>query len=257
MKKTRICLLAIVSAATLSACGKKSETPASPDAATATAGALGEAAAKAAETAKVNALPKPDLGKPLSEYQELKGGQQLMFMYVAASRMPPDFEKMAETYSREYRETSDTFRQHDLMTAIKPQLEQGIAQATAAPYAWVSLENTSLQPYDFERKGFAVDEFSGSTVRYFNDASYYRYSWVNKDQLLFAPVADENVARELESMRTKWNNKPQLKVYFFAQSADLNNNWVNAYVTRVQITDKTGKVLVDYGPDQTKAAGSN
>ena len=63
------------------------------------------------------------------------------------------------------------------------------------------------------------------------------------------PVADEATARQIEAMRSKYDNTPRLKVYFFAQSADLDNQRVNALVTRVQITDKSGRLLAEYGPD--------
>ena len=58
----------------------------------------------------------------------------------------------------------------------------------------------------------------------------------------------EATARELEALRGKWDRKPHLKVFFFAQSADLNAQKVNAYVTHVQVTDRTGRVLAEYGP---------
>ena len=192
-------------------------------------------------------LPQPDPARPLASYPELKSGQQVMFLYAAASRLPPDFEKMAEAYSSEYRSTSDAFRKNDLMKAIKPQIEQEIAAAVAQPYAWVELDDTDLESYDFGRKGFSVGEFSSDHHRYFRDVYTYSYSWANRGAVVFMPVADETLAREIEAMRTQWNNKPRLKVFFFAQSADLNNQRVNAVVTRVQVTDRKGRVLAEYG----------
>lgn len=50
-------------------------------------------------------------------------------------------------------------------------------------------------------------------------------------------------------MRTGYNDRPQLKVHFFAQSADLSDQKVNAVVTHVQIIDESGRVLAGYGPD--------
>lgn len=246
MTKTTLHLTTFAATLLLAACGggKDEATNTTPP-----AGSLLEAAKeKGTETAKQNALPKPDANKPLSSYPELTSGQQVMFMYAAASKLPPDFEKMAEVYSREYRQSSDAFRRNDLLQAIKPQIEQGIAQAAAHPYAWVELEDAQLQGYDFQRKGFVVDEFGGSISRYFNDVPQYTYTWINRDQLAFVPVADEATARELEALRGKWDRKPHLKVFFFAQSADLNAQKVNAYVTHVQVTDRTGRVLAEYGP---------
>ncbi len=205
------------------------------------------------ETARARSesgIPTPDADKPPGSYPELKSGEQIMFLYVAASRLPPDYAKLADAYSREYRNTSDSFRKNDLLQAIKPQLEKKIAEAAASPYAWMQAnEGNVLGAYDFTRKGFPVNEFDHDGNRYFHDNSAYRLSWANRDQVRFAPVADEAVARQLESMRTQYDNPPQLKVYFFAQDANLNEQTVHAVVTRVQITDRAGKVIVEYGPD--------
>jgi hypothetical protein len=250
MRYSHVYLLSLACCAALSACkGETAEATTDQPDAPAAGSLLDTASQKAVVAAKAASIPQPDLARPLADYTELKDGQQLMFLYVAASRLPPDFDKLADSYSQEYRGTSDTFRKHDLLEALKPQLQQGIAQAAGSPYAWVELDDAGLEPYDFERKGFPVGEFAdGDRYRYFNNASNYHYSWANHDQVRFAPVADEAVARQLESMRTKWNEKPRLKVFFFAQSADLNSTSVNAHVTRVQIVDRSGQVLAEYGP---------
>ena len=118
------------------------------------------------------------------------------------------------------------------------------------PYGWMDIDDSdNLGAYDFERKGFPIDEFESERYRYINDAYQYKLSWANHGQVAFAPVPDEAVARQLEAMRTNYSDKPKLKIFFFAQSADLNEQKVNAIVTRVQITDKSGRVLAEYGPD--------
>lgn len=228
------------------------------------------------------ALPQPDPNKPLSAYSEVSSGQDVMFLYAATSQTPPDFEDLAQTFSPEYRQTIDAFGKNDLMQTIKPQLEQGIAKAAAASYAWVDIGDARLESYDFERQGFTVGEFTQDIDRYFSDAGSYTYQWVNRDQVAFAPVDDEALARKLEAMQTTTDSlqrvqdiarqmeelarggslempppqHPHLRVYFFAQSADLNNQRVNAVVTRVQITDHSGDVLFEYGPGESIPASS-
>ena len=199
----------------------------------------------AAEQA-ASGLPQPDMKKPLSSYPELQSGQQIMFLYVAASKLPPDYPKLAEWISDDYRMTSDNFRKNDLLSALKPQMEQKIKQAEANPYAWMQVDGVSLEPYDFERKGFSVGEFAGNQERYFYDVSQYRLRWANADQVQFVSVPDEAKAREIETLRSQYVVKA--KVYFFAQSADLNSRIVQAYVTHVVITDQSGRMLVEYGP---------
>ena len=265
MTQNLLRMAALAAAIALTACGGNGD--ASTDAEAAVSG-----------TARA-ALAQPDPNKPLSSYRELTSGQDLMFLYVAASKMPPDFEKLAETFSPEYRQTIDAFGKNDLMQTIKPQLEQGIAEAAATPYAWVDIDDADLESYDFERQGFTVGEFTRDINRYFSDAGSYTYQWVNRNQVAFAPVADEALARQLEAMQTTTDSgqrmrdiarhieemgrggplelpppqNPHLRVYFFAQSVDLNDQRLYALVTRVQITDHSGNVLFEYGPDTNAA----
>ena len=251
--------IAILAVLALSAC-KKDDTEASPEGASSPSGLLGNATAEATAKAKAAeakaSLPQPDAAKPLAAYTKLESGNQIMFLYVAASKLPPDYAKLASAYSKEFRDTSDAFRQNDLLQAIKPQLEQKIAQASADPYGWMEVDDARLGAYDFQRKGFPVGEFEDGRYRYFNDAYDYKIGWANYSQLAFAPVADEAIARQLESMRTGYSNTPRLKIYFFAQGADLDNERVNALVTHVQITDKSGRVLAEYGPDGSASVES-
>lgn len=240
----------------LPACKKDDGATASNDVA-APSGLLGAAADQAKASAASAALPQPNPDKPLSSYPELNSGNQIMFLYVAASKLPPDYTKLAESYSSEYRSTIDTFRKSDLLQAIKPQLDQKIALANATPYGWMQIDQANLGPYDFERKGFPIGEFNDDTYRYFNDNSSYKIGWANFRQVSFAPVIDEGTARRIEAMRSDWSNTPRLKVYFFAQSADLDNERVNALVTHVQITDKSGRVLTEYGPDGSTTVSTN
>lgn len=250
--------LALLTALALCGC-KKDESKSNAPAPTGLLGQATEKAKQAKTAAKLEAaLPQPDASKPLSSYPELKSGQQIMFLYVAASKLPPDFEKLAESFSQEYRETNDSFRKNDLMQAIKPQLAEKIALAKAAPYGWMEVDDSdNLGAYDFDRKGFPVGEFEDSKYRYFNDNYNHKIGWANYSQVAFVPVADEAAARQIEAMRSKYGNTPRLNVYFFAQSADLDNERVNALVTRVQITDKSGRVLVEYGPDGSVAPQSS
>lgn len=246
-RNTHSLAAALATALLLAACGG-SDDDASGDNPPPPGSVLEAAQQQAAEASAAAALPQPDANKPLSEYPELDSGNQIMFLYVAAAGLPPDYAKLAESYSRDYRTTSDTFRKNDLLEALRPQLDQRIAEAGANPYGWMQIDDADLGAYDFERKGFPVNEFSDGSYRYFSDNSSYRIGWSNNSQAAFAPVVDEQVARQIESMRNDYRNRPQLKIFFFAQSADLNSQRVSGHITRVQITDRSGRVLTEYGP---------
>lgn len=252
--------LAILAALALCACGEQ-EIDSDNGKPVADASAHPPSADRARGGATKQPAPvQPDPAKPLGEYVELKDGQQVMFQYVAASNLPPDYPKLAESFSQEYRRSNDAFRRNDLLQALQPQMEQRIQQARGQRHAWMAIDDAELGGYDFQRKGFPVGEFQGKRTRWFNDAHEYRLTWANRDQVAFAPVSDEAVARELESMRNDYANKPKLKVYFLAQSADLNAQVLNAQVTRAQLVGKGGRVLAEYGPDgsiPTQAAGDS
>lgn len=250
-------LLMLAVALALSACKKDDDATNN----TATpSGLLGQAADKAKAEGAAAALPQPDASKPLSSYRKLgDNNADAMFLYQAVSSLPPDYEKLANGISKEFRDTSDSFRKQELLVALKPQMEQQIAQAKASPYGYITLKyNNNLEAYDFQRKGFPVFSFGENTQKeHLGDYSFGKtLNWVNRGQVAFAPVGDEAAARLIERMRTKdrYDNPPLLNVYFFAQSANLNSDEINAVVTRVQIIDKSGRVLAEYGPDGSVSA---
>ena len=254
----RYLTLTIAACLAVVGCKKDDDASASADAAAdAPSGLLGQAATAAKADAAVAALPKPDLARPLTDYEEVNSGKQLMFLYLAASKLPPDYSKVAEAFSSEYRSTEDSFRRNDLLKALQPQMEARVATAAQQPYGWMEVDkHGTVDAYDFKRGGFPISEFSGDTTRYFGDESHYRLSWGNHDAVSFAPVSDESVAREIEAMRGSYDTYPRLKVYFLAQSADLDKQEVKAYVTRVQITDANGRIMAEYGPNPAAAAAA-
>src|SRR5690625_2289191 len=153
-------LAVLACAALLGACS--SGTPASgdgtsakPDTSSVKSALSPEAVQAAAKKAKAASLPQPDPSTPDSDYVEIKSGNQLMYLYAANSGLPPDYKSMASDISSQYRRTSDQFRKHDLMKALKPKIDAGIANAKAHPYLMWSIR-PELGHYDFKRKGFVV-----------------------------------------------------------------------------------------------------
>lgn len=261
MNKKHSITTALLMVLLMSACSKKEEASAQTDGAEKTsesADFIDPAAAAANELMGENAhqantvssASRFDPNKPFDTYPEIKGGQQLMFQYVAASGLPPDFSKLAEVFSQEYRRSNDSFRRNDLMQALKPQMEQLVAAAKAEPYGWLVVNSPELGAYDFERKGFPIGSLQNHGVLHFNDEAYtYGITWSNAEQMAFAPVENETTAREIEANRSSYNKSPYVKVFFFSEGADLNGEDVKGRITQVQIVDRSGRILVSYGPD--------
>ncbi len=202
---------------------------------------------KAAEDPR---LPQPTLSTPDSEYVAINSGAQLMFLYQAFSGIPPDVEKTATDYSKEYAGTSDTFRRHDLLEALKPKLAALLKDARAHPYIRWDQDYTHVDHYDFARKGFLIKDpmLEDGGYGYMADIRGYNIHFTNGTDVNFAAVPDESRARELEALFQK-NNFP-IRFYAFVQSADdRGDHAVHAHVVKVQVLDRSGQVLLE-----TKAA---
>ncbi len=241
-------LIASLALATLAACGDDAAPPKAAETPTAPATIINSAAnlAEAAEARRIVAQPKPDLSVPLAQYETLQSGNQLMFQYYARSGLPLDHATVAKHVSSEYARTNDTFRQRDLLNALKPRIDASLAQAAANPYLRLDIGNeTLLSAYDFTRKGFSLRALEGGSYRYFHDNSTFRLSFSNTHHLELLPVADEALAREIETLRAKYASM-SLQVYAFAHDSDTSSQAVKALITHLVLTDNQGRALLRY-----------
>ncbi|EIM04444.1 MULTISPECIES: DUF4852 domain-containing protein [Gammaproteobacteria] len=249
MNKTTIQSTALVAAMfVLAACSGKQNDSAAPATKPAVSDLLSPAVLqKAAAQAKQNSLPKPDYITPDSAYVEITKGNQLMFLYAAFSGLPPDYDKMASAFSSEFRNTSDEFKKHDLMAAIKPKLDAEIANAKAHPYVLLTDDNPGLSHYDFDKKSFQIGtaEFqSGGYFRYYDNGNYV-ITLTNGEAFQQLPVADEAKAKTIESLVSKYQSI-HMKIFAFVQSTDDSGTpTVQATITKIQLLDSHGQVLLE------------
>jgi hypothetical protein len=118
--------------------------------------------------AKASSLPQPNWSTPDSAYVEITKGSQVMFLDAAFSGMPPNYDKMAQVFSSAYRMENDAFKKHDLLAAIQPKLDAGIAEAKAHPYiTWTDGNSLQLAAYDFGTHSFPDNSalFTGGVSR--------------------------------------------------------------------------------------------
>lgn len=228
-------LIALVFA-TLSGCSdKKTETSEAPKESANLQDALSQKGSMKAQNA---ALPKGDPNTPLEQYVNLESGKQLMFMYYALSNMPLDYDKMASSYSDDYRRTNDGFKKQDILKAIQPRLDQEIANAKANRY-FRDEQDLNIGPYDFEKKAFPLNGFDEGYYRYFYDLSDYKYGYTNAESLRMLAITDDAIARKIEEMRSKYQ-KIRMVIYAFAQDVDLNEKKVKCQILKFKITDRNG-----------------
>lgn len=239
----------LVASLALTGCFNKSDTPASEgqDKPSSQASEAPVSAKDAPVTATPASLPRPDLGTPEASYVKVDSGNQLMFLYAANSNLPANYEKLASSFSAEYRNTSDNFKKHDLLEALKPQLEAKIQEARTHPYVLWGVRSPELDHYDFERKGFPVGAamLDDTVTGYMRDNSEYRLTFTNGSQFKLISVPDETMARQIEAGMSQYPGY-NMKIFGFVQSTDGSQDpTVKAQITKIQLLDGNGKVLVE------------
>lgn len=200
---------------------------------------------KAVEVQKAAEAPKADKSVPLTQYQEMNSGKQLLFSHLAISGMPIDYEKIASFISNEYNHQSDEFKKRDMVNALKSGIDKELAKAKDGRYYYMEI-SANWDKYDFGSKSFSTSDIGGNG-RYFrfNDfAVTYRLEWPNAGQFSKLLVPDENQARAIEALRTKYNGI-KTRVYFFITDTKLGDTTVLGEITKVQVMDAKGNLLAE------------
>lgn len=208
-----------------------------------------DVSSKATATAKQsteNTLEKGDKAHPLNEYRAIENGNDLMFLYYGLVNMPIDFEKIANAYSNDYQQTTDTFRKQDILKALKPRIESEISKAKSARYITWTIQNpysSVLGSYQMASKSFPLQNLREGDSYYFQDrAANYALDFTNIDEFKFLSVTDENKARAIEAMVSK-NTGMTMKIYAFAQDGNPSNTHVKAQILKIEITGVHGEAI--------------
>jgi hypothetical protein len=221
----------------------------------------------AAEAAEAASLPQPDADTPESSYVPLTSGHQLMFLYVANSKADVDYNRMTELLSGYTGGFDNKFLERDMRAKWRPKIDDGITLAKSHPYVSLMLTpsrvlssktKVTLKHYDMDQKGFPVHSMflNGSWPATFSDNGQYELSVTNGADFAFMPVADETLARKIESFNGNYSLEPSLKVFAFVQStksevvrsglSDIRSNGIlRAKIVKVQLIDSQGHTLVE------------
>jgi hypothetical protein len=201
---------------------------------------------KAVAQAVDSALPKGDPTTPLANYRKVDSGNQVMFEYYALSNMPVPYDDIAQAYSTEYRSTDDSFKRKDIITALKPRIDQEISNARSARYVMLEQRDSGLlERYNFEKKTFAIKELAtNDRYTYFNDNSNYTLATTNAPDFSALSVPDEAKARAIEGYLSKYAQL-RMEVYAFAQDADPSNRRVKLQVMKVRLYSPSNELLAE------------
>lgn len=242
--RTLIAFAAFTAFAGLAACSRSSDTQQAATPATQPAANIADLTSPAGQKQIAEkALPVGDASRALTEFRTVDSGNEVMFLYYGLSNLPADYDKIAQSYSRDYQTTSDSFRKQDLLKALKPRIDAAIAAAKDSRYVVLSAQGASLEAYDFSRKGFQVTNVAQSgSYQYFFDNSNYTIEYTNGADHTFIKVDDEASARAIEEMRSHYRPLT-VRLYTFAQDADPASNRVKLQILHTQLLDATGRVL--------------
>jgi len=202
-------------------------------------------AEQAKRAAQISALPKADPGTPLSQYKEWRSNRDVMFSYLGLSGLPVNYEVAMQEYSKDYRQSSDEFRKNDILSALKPKLDQEIAAAKTQLYVKMVFDNFRVDKFDFQAKGFPQSQLTSDTNFGWSSEGgrTYRAVFTNADQYKLMRVADEAKARSIEERRSKYQNM-NLVIYGFTQDVDTNNQYVKVQILKISLQDGKGAELL-------------
>lgn len=193
-------------------------------------------------------VEKGDKNFPLENYQRLNDGKQVVFAYYAVSQDPVDYEKIATAISQPYRNEYDEFKKRDFLNALKPQIDAEIGKAKQIKYYKIDVSN-GLDKYDFESKSFRVMGFPQSdSYQYFLDqTSNYTFTYANSEKFQKFIVSDESMARQIESLRSKYNAL-KIVAYVFANDTEIGRTNIKTEIMKIQLLDGRGNLLLEtYG----------
>lgn len=205
-----------------------------------------QAVVSTSEAPTIAKLPVGDTARPLTDYSEWQGNNQVMFTYYALSGVPVDYDKVLVNYSQEYRESNDNFRKNDIKKALKEQIDAEIAAAKNLSYLKTTWNYFNLNAYNFESSSFPQNQLTNTSYFYWQENHFYhRYQLLlsNGDDFKNLLVKDEATARRIEELRSKYQQL-DLNLYTFIQAADPAQNAVKVQIVAVELVDAQGNVLL-------------
>lgn len=192
-------------------------------------------------------VARGDSAVPLENYHAMNSGNQIMFAYLAIAGLPIDYDKIAGVLSEKYRFESDEFKKRDLLAALKPQIDNEISRAKQQRYYSMELgDQSDIGKYDFATQSFEIRCVpNDGGYRYFSDSARdYHLSFSNASAYRQLKITDENLAREIEGLRSKYNTL-RVEAYFFVNDSKIGQTEAIAQIMKIRISDRRGKVLAE------------
>lgn len=190
-------------------------------------------------------FPQADTQTPLGSYVPIADGNDIMYAYYALSAIPIPYESIAEHTSADYRATTDVFKKQDILKAIQAGIDAKVAEKKGRYFIY-ELNDVGLGHYDLASKAFPINAFSKDRQYYFYNNPDFMLAFTNPEPFNQLKVEDANSARALEEMVSQGKLNNRVKVYFYAQEADLNDHQLKAQIVNVIIYDQQGNQIVKF-----------
>lgn len=200
---------------------------------------------QAAPKHEARELPQADAKTPLENYIPIADGNDIMYAYFALSAIPIPYESIAEHTSADYRATTDVFKKQDILKAIQAGIDAKVTERKGRYFIY-ELSDVALGHYDLASKSFPINAFSNDRYYYFNNNPDFKLAFTNSESFNQLKVEDANSARALEEMVSQRKLNNRVKVYFYAQEADLNDHQLKAQIVNVIIFDRQGNQIVKF-----------
>lgn len=197
----------------------------------------------------------------LNAYAKVGDYNELMFLYYSTALRDPDYDTMANVFSKEYRLETNTFRRAKLLEKLKPSLDAGICAADRSQYFTVSLPPNTVffSHYDLSKKSFGLPlidypcTVTVSTLATFcrrdKDAiGFYDLQFTNTKAFDPFPVSDQAIAETIEDLISN-KTPPRLQIYAVTEDTSKIQPAFNVVqvirsrITAVQLIDQKGHVL--------------
>jgi len=203
------------------------------------------AAAQAANAAAVAALPQGDPNTALSDYKLFNDGDKIMYLYYGLLNKPVDYNAIASILDPEYNHTVDTFKRKDKLDQLKPSIDKEIADLSKNHYIKLNMVLMTDQ-YSIPNKSFKINSFNYIAPTNLFNANIYGIAFTNTDKFNSLNIADETLAREINSLMIKNQGGVKAVGYVFIQGAEFQfsfNRIVKMQIMKIDVMDNAGKII--------------
>jgi len=203
------------------------------------------AAAEAANAAAIAALPQGDPNTALSDYKLFNDGDKIMYLYYGILNKPVDYNAIASILDPIYNNTVDTFKRKDKLDQLKPSIDKEIADLSKNHYIKLNMVLMADQ-YSIPNKSFKINSLNYIAPTKLFNAQNYGIEFTNADKFNSLNIADETLAREIDSLMIKNQGGVKAVGYAFIQGSESNfatSMSVKMKIMKIDVMDNAGKII--------------